>query len=197
MNSTEAIGALRALLGEDVVVVSGVGRATYATLRHWPGRTLPLDALGDVLPVALGVAAALPPAARTLSIEGDGSLLFGMAGLATLATMRERVAPFTAVVVDNGRYESGGDVASRRFPLDWAALAGAFGLGYGTADRTDEVAAALAAATSVGVLRLVVHDDTPMPPPAWSANGREAVYDFRRMLAARWGVRIPPAATKI
>lgn len=197
MNSIEAIGALRDEIGQDVVVVAGVGRATYAALCHWPERTLPLDSLGDVLPVALGVAATLPPEARTLSVEGDGSFLFGMAGLGTLATLREQVGRFIAVVVDNARYESGGGVASRHFPLDWRALSTAFGLGYGIAEQTSEVAAAVAAADPVGVLRLVVYDDSPMPAPTWSANGPEAVYDFRRMLADRWDVRMTPAARKV
>ncbi|MEV4755791.1 thiamine pyrophosphate-dependent enzyme [Micromonospora sp. NPDC049559] len=196
MNSDEAVGALRDALGRDVAVVAGVGRSGWAAGRYWPERTLHLDALGDVLPVASGLALGLGPAGRVISVEGDGSLLFGLAGLATLAGLRERLHGFTAVVLDNERYESGGNQPSRHFPLDWPALVGAFGLPLGQAHRPTEVAAALVAAAPVGVLRLVVRDEAALPAPTGTDNGREAVYAFRRMLELRYGVRPSVPARK-
>ncbi|MBE1486303.1 thiamine pyrophosphate-dependent enzyme [Plantactinospora soyae] len=196
MNSAEAVGAVREAVGGDVAVVAGVGRAGWTAGQYWPERTLHLDALGDVLPVASGLALGLGPAGRVLSVEGDGSLLFGLAGLATLASLRGRLGGFTAVVLDNERYESGGNLPSRHFPLDWPALVGAFSLPFGQAYRPVEVAAALAASAPVGVVRLVVRDETPLPAPIGTNNGREAVHAYRRMLDLRYGVRPSVPARK-
>ncbi|MFG2051692.1 thiamine pyrophosphate-dependent enzyme [Micromonospora sp. NPDC048935] len=196
MNSDEAVGAMHDVVGGDVAVVAGVGRAAWAASQYWPKRTLHLDALGDVLPVASGLALGLGPTCRVISIEGDGSLLFGLAGLATMADLRERLGRFTAVVLDNERYESGGNQPSRYFPLDWQALVGAFGLPFGQAHRPADVAAALAASAPVGVVRLVVHDETALPAPTSTDNGREATHEFRRMLTLRYGVRPTVPARK-
>lgn len=196
MRSVDAVGLVRDVLGDDVLVVAGVGRSAYCALRHWPGRTLPVDALGDVLPLALGLAVGLGPRARLVSLEGDGSFLFGLTGLTTLAMLGDRLASFTAVVLDNDRYESAGGLPSRHFPLDWAALAAAFRLRFAQAGELDEVPAAARTTAPVGLLRLMVHDDGPLPAPTRPENGRETVHAFRAMLAARYEVALPVAALK-
>jgi thiamine pyrophosphate-dependent acetolactate synthase large subunit-like protein len=197
-NSFEAVSTLRALVGPDILAVAGIGRAAHAALTLWPERTVQLDALGDILPVALGLALGLAETEKVhvVSLEGDGSALFGLGGLATLATVERAVGRFTAVVVDNGILESAGGAPSRSFPLDWSALAKAFGVRFAQAASVADIGAALDTVMPVGLLRLQVADTTPLPRPTSQNNGSESVYAFRRLLASAYGIPLAVPSAK-
>ena len=133
--------------------------------------------LGFALPAAIGPAAAGTP---TLAVCGDGGPMFA---LGELATMAQESLPVTVLVVDDGGYgmlrydqrvfghpERGVDL----FTPDWAALAGAFGIGTEQVDHAGQVGGALARAHEAnlrGEPRLVVWPHRLFPPrtqsPRW------------------------------
>jgi thiamine pyrophosphate-dependent acetolactate synthase large subunit-like protein len=199
VRSIDAITTLASALPSYPLVVAGVGRAAYCAVTTWPGRVLAIDALGDVLPVALGVSMAIAKshASRTvLSLEGDGSFLFGLAGLATMAATVRSLDSFIAVIIDNGKLESGGGSPSRTFPLDIASLVRSFHLAYSEASELEAIPPALRAVEPIGVLRMVVGDTDALPVPSHPENGREAVFAFRSLLAAETGVPLTISAAK-
>ncbi|MEX2375208.1 MAG: thiamine pyrophosphate-dependent enzyme [Dehalococcoidia bacterium] len=111
----------------DALIIAGPG-ATSGTLwaaGHRPGTIYNME-MSYALPMALGVALTRP-GQRVVSMEGEGSAIAGLAGLATVA----RYAPenLCAVVYDNQVYGTGGgEVATATaYGLDVVAVAEACG----------------------------------------------------------------------
>ena len=113
------------------------------------------SALGWGLPAAVGAALA-DPGRRVMALQGDGSLLFGVAG--ALDRGPRGRSGLALVVADNGGYEilraglegmtgrPEGDwpgLALREPPLDVAAICHGFGASTARADRAAELRAAL------------------------------------------------------
>lgn len=198
MISVDAVSALRSAVGDRTVAVAGVGRSAYAALAAWGDSALPLDALGDPVPVGVGLAMALQGTncEAVITIEGDGSFLFGLTcALASLSSVRMTRPRLLAVVVDNGVYESGGGHATRTFPLSWSHLVTAFHLPYAEVNDVDAVQANAGECWG-GVLRLVVSDEEPLPPPGYLTTGAERTALFRQMLRTRFGVQLAVPASK-
>jgi acetolactate synthase-1/2/3 large subunit len=163
--SAEAVGrAVAALLPEDAIVIdeaatSGLG-FTLAAPSAAPHTTLALTggAIGTGLPLAVGAAVAAP-GRRVVALQADGS---GMYTLQSLWTMARESLDVTVIVFSNRRYailgvellragiDPPGPVASAltdlsRPDLDWASLAKGMGVPASRATTTDELVAQLRA----------------------------------------------------
>ncbi|HEX5405490.1 MAG TPA: thiamine pyrophosphate-dependent enzyme [Pseudonocardiaceae bacterium] len=198
MKSIDATAAVQRHVPDDVIVVAGLGRSAWCARELWGRSVLILDALGDVLPTAIGLSVAYGPSSdrNVLSMEGDGSFLFGVHGLVTLAACRHLVGRFLAVILDNTILESAGGLPTLSYPLRWDLLCAAHGLAYAQATTVPEVDDAMREIGGVGVLRLVVTDAERLPTPADIDTGSENVVGFRRMLADRDNKPLPSPAQK-
>jgi thiamine pyrophosphate-dependent acetolactate synthase large subunit-like protein len=132
---------------DDAVVVTGPGAvagALYATGPDSP--SLYNMELAYATPTAVGLALRLAPR-RVFALEGDGSLLAGLGGLATV--IRYRPENLVVVVLDNGIYGTGDNSVPTQSGLgaDLAAVATALGWPAGDVRRVvgaDALRAALA-----------------------------------------------------
>jgi thiamine pyrophosphate-dependent acetolactate synthase large subunit-like protein len=91
----------------DLLVVTGLGTTTYdcaAAGDHELNFYL-WGAMGGAALIGLGLALA-QPTKRVLVITGDGEMLMGMGGLATIAVQQPR--NLAVVVIDNERYAETG-----------------------------------------------------------------------------------------
>ncbi len=112
----------------DLLVVAGLGAPCWdVTAAGDHALTFPLwGAMGSAALIGLGLALA-QPARRVLVITGDGEMLMGLGGLATIAVQApENLA---IAVLDNERYgETGMQETHTAFGVDLAAVAAAVGL---------------------------------------------------------------------
>ncbi|MCH8835737.1 MAG: aldehyde dehydrogenase [Proteobacteria bacterium] len=112
----------------DLLVVAGLGAPCWdVTAAGDHALTFPLwGAMGSAALIGLGLALA-QPARRVLVITGDGEMLMGLGGLATIAVQApENLA---IAVLDNERYgETGMQATHTAFGVDLAAVAAAAGL---------------------------------------------------------------------
>jgi thiamine pyrophosphate-dependent acetolactate synthase large subunit-like protein len=135
----------------DALVVTGLGSPTYdvfaagdtdANMYLW-------GAMGGAALVGLGLALAQPDR-PVVVITGDGELLMGLGGLATIAVAR--AANLTVVALDNGHYlETGGQKSHTGMGVDLAEVGLALGLdvvSLATADELQAFATRLAARKS-------------------------------------------------
>jgi thiamine pyrophosphate-dependent acetolactate synthase large subunit-like protein len=105
--------AIRVLLADrgDLLVVTGLGSTTYdaASVADDERNFYLWGAMGAASMVGLGLAIARPER-RVLVVTGDGEMLMGLGGLATIGLRRP---PNLAIAVfDNGRYGETGMQAS-------------------------------------------------------------------------------------
>jgi sulfopyruvate decarboxylase subunit beta len=118
-----------------------IGRELY-THRDLPSQFYMIGSMGLAASIGLGLALAQP--SRTVVVlDGDGNVLMGLGGLASVAA--EAPANLYHVVFDNAAHGSTGDqrTISDRVPLEDIALSA----GYRTAQRivaADEIDAAMA-----------------------------------------------------
>ncbi len=118
---------VKALLEDrrDLLVVPGLGAPSWdATAAGDHPLTFPMwGAMGGATLIGLGLALA-QPSRRVLVITGDGELLMGVGGLATVGV---KSPPNLAVaVLDNERYgETGMQPTDTAFGVDLAAMAAA------------------------------------------------------------------------
>ncbi len=95
---------------QDEICVVGLGGLVDEWTEVYPAhQSLPLNAMGCVVPMALGVAVGLPNR-RVVAIDGEGSLLMNLGILATLGN--EAPANLLTVIFDNSSYESSGGFAT-------------------------------------------------------------------------------------
>jgi thiamine pyrophosphate-dependent acetolactate synthase large subunit-like protein len=136
----------KALLADrgDLLVVAGLGSTAWDVAAAGDH---PLDfplwgAMGGAALIGLGLALAQPQR-RILVITGDGELLMGLGGLATIGA--QQPANLALVVFDNERYgETGMQPTHTAHDVDLAAVAGACGFPVtGTVREPSELEAAL------------------------------------------------------
>jgi thiamine pyrophosphate-dependent acetolactate synthase large subunit-like protein len=97
----EAFAAVRA--GAPAITGPGATSGTLWSLGHEPATIYNME-LGYASAMCLGIALAAP-AERVFALEGDGSII---AGLATLTSIgRHRPPNLTVIVLDNGVYATG------------------------------------------------------------------------------------------
>jgi thiamine pyrophosphate-dependent acetolactate synthase large subunit-like protein len=118
-----------AVLGNrgDLVVVSGLGSATYdvAAAGDHPLNVYLWGGMGGTLMIGLGLALAQPDR-RVVVITGDGDALMGVGSLATIGV--KRPPNLSIVVLDNGRYgETGMQASHTHAGVDLTAIAVACG----------------------------------------------------------------------
>jgi thiamine pyrophosphate-dependent acetolactate synthase large subunit-like protein len=131
--------AVKRLLAErgEMLVVSGLGSPTYDVAAAGDDdRNFYLwGAMGSAATIGLGLAVAQPNK-RVLVVTGDGELLMGLGGLASIAA--EKPINLVLVVLDNERYgETGMQKSHTAHGTDLAAVAQGCGFPR-TATVTDE-----------------------------------------------------------
>ena len=172
------LGAIRAALPEDGIVVEDVTQVGFAGRLAFPVETPRLylsggyqDNLGWGFGVALGAQAAMPDR-RVVLIAGDGGFMYQAQEFAT--AMRHRL-PVVAVVFDDGAFgnvrriqkEQYGNrlIASDLTNPDFVKFAESFGAGAYRATTPEALEAALLAAFAAGKPALVHVPVGEMPSP--------------------------------
>jgi thiamine pyrophosphate-dependent acetolactate synthase large subunit-like protein len=112
----------------DLMVIAGLGATAWdiTAVGDHP-LNLPLwGAMGGATLIGLGLALAQPEK-RVLVMTGDGEMLMGLGGLATVAVKQPR--NLAIVVIDNERYgETGMQVTHTAYDVDLTGIAAATGL---------------------------------------------------------------------
>jgi thiamine pyrophosphate-dependent acetolactate synthase large subunit-like protein len=127
-----------------VLTLGGTVREMIGVAGRRPNHLANLDAMGQTVAVALGLALGLqgPAADRVVAVEGDGSLLMGLSVLGTIG--HRKPANLVVFVLDNGVYLATGGQPTASADLDTVAMALACGWPGGREVRTDdELTAAL------------------------------------------------------
>jgi thiamine pyrophosphate-dependent acetolactate synthase large subunit-like protein len=107
----------------DLLVVPGLGSATYdvAAAGDHPLNFYLWGAMGGTAMIGLGLALARPDR-RVLAMPGDGDLLMGIGGLATIGAKQPK--NLVVVALDNAHYgETGMQPSHTHAGIDFAALA--------------------------------------------------------------------------
>lgn len=132
MNRLELTRAILGVIDDHVLLVAGIGNAGFDlfTAGDRQGNFYMLGSMGMAIPIALGLALAQPE--RTvLVMEGEGSVLMNMGGLATVG--REAPPNLTIVIWDNAQWQlTGGQPLATESTCDLAAVAKACGIGETT-----------------------------------------------------------------
>lgn len=114
----------------EALIVSGLGATSWdvAAAEDRPLNFPLWGAMGGAAMLGLGLALA-QPRKRVLVITGDGELLMGLGGLATIAVQAPR--NLAIVVIDNERYgETGMQITHTAYGVDLAAIAAAAGFAH-------------------------------------------------------------------
>ena len=126
----------------DTLVVTGLGSTTWdaAAAGDHPNNFYLWGGMGGAAMVGLGLANA-QPGRRVLTITGDGEMLMGLGGLATVGVSGP--SNLAIVVIDNERYgETGMQETHTAHGVDLAAVAAGAGFAAAATLRTmDEVEA--------------------------------------------------------
>jgi thiamine pyrophosphate-dependent acetolactate synthase large subunit-like protein len=179
--------AIRLLLEgrDDLLLVTGLGSTTWdaASVGDDPRHFYLWGAMGSAALIGLGLAIAQPQR-RVLVVTGDGEILMGLGGLATIALQRP---PNLAIAVfDNGHYgETGMQTSHTGAGVELAGIARACGIKE-IFDISDEMgvrdfAARLRKSATTLFARIAIRADEPprvLPP-------RDGVYlktRFRRAI---------------
>ena len=139
LDRREVVARILARRGETLVV-TGLGSTTWdaAAAGDHPNNFYLWGGMGGAAMVGLGLANA-QPGRRVLTITGDGEMLMGLAGLATIGVSAP--ANLAVVVIDNERYgETGMQETHTAHGVDLAAVAAGSGFAAAATLRTmDEV----------------------------------------------------------
>lgn len=192
MGQVNATGALdrrevvqKLLAGrKDLLVVTGLGSPSYDVMAagdHDNNYYL-WAAMGSAAMVGLGLATAKPDHS-VLVITGDGEMLMGMSGLATIATRKP--ANLTIAILDNGHFgETGMQVSHAGLGVNLDRVAQACGFGWTREIRdmagVDDLRTRLSSRDGVKLATIKVKAENPprvLPP-------RDGVYVKNRFRAA-------------
>lgn len=127
----------------DELLVTGIGNATndaYAA-RDRAQNFYMRGSMGCAIPIAFGLAHTRPND-RVVCVEGDGSVLMNMNGLATVG----RYAPknLACIILDNGLYQiTGGQATHTGNGIDLSKVAGACGFNAAAVDTLPDFKAQL------------------------------------------------------
>jgi thiamine pyrophosphate-dependent acetolactate synthase large subunit-like protein len=156
----------------DLLVVTGLGAPTYdvAAAGDHPRNFHLWGAMGGAAMIGLGLALAQPEV-PVLVVTGDGEMLMGMGGFATIALQHSN--NLTIAVLDNGAYgETGGQASHTAYGTDLSAVARACGIAdtrvLTTMDAVGELAArvhAIGSGTTVATIKIDPAEAPRVLPP--------------------------------
>lgn len=138
MRTTDALGAIVGAAHPEALFVASLGRVASVMWSLAPTRTLFIDSLGDVVPVAAGLALAGRTKANVVAVDTDGSALMNLSAWPTLA--RVKPVNLDVWIVDNARYDSAGGFLSGSEHLDWVAFFASIGLQATLCRATSDIA---------------------------------------------------------
>jgi sulfopyruvate decarboxylase subunit beta len=171
-----------------VLSLGGIAREMLVVAGRKGNHFISLDAMGQTVSVALGLALGLDRhavAGKVIAIEGDGSLLMGLSVLSTVGHLKpDRLVVY---VLDNGVYLATGGQPTASADIDLAAVAAACSWRGARDVRTaDELAAATAwALTAEGPVLVRVRISTAQLPTGYCLEDPVILAeDFRRWLRA-------------
>lgn len=144
LDRRQVVAALLAGRG-DLVVVSGLGSATYdvAAVEDHDRNFYLWGAMGGAVALGLGLALARPITPVAV-ITGDGDMLMGMGSLATVAT--QNPGNLSIVVLDNGLYgETGMQRTHTALGADLVRIAKGCGIAHASRASTAGEVAGIAA----------------------------------------------------
>ncbi|MBM4421606.1 MAG: phosphonopyruvate decarboxylase, partial [Chloroflexi bacterium] len=125
LERTEALRLIDAAFANEPVVLTlgGTIREMLAAVGRKPNHFYSLDAMGQTVPLALGLAAGLDRSAhrKVVAIEGDGSLLMGLSVLPTAGHVK--AVKLLVIVLDNGVYLATGGQPTAAADVDLVAAA--------------------------------------------------------------------------
>ncbi|MDQ7908173.1 thiamine pyrophosphate-dependent enzyme [Phytohabitans sp. ZYX-F-186] len=173
-----------------VLTLGGTAREMVAVAGRRPNHLVNLDAMGQTVGVALGLALGLrgTRGGRVVAVEGDGSLLMGLSVLSTAGHLKPD--NLVVLLLDNGVYLATGGQPTAAAGADLVAMALACGWAGAREVRTgEELTAALDWAREAAGPLLVrvfvgteqIRTDYLLADPAILAE------DFRRWLRAPTG----------
>lgn len=127
MKRADAVARVADRIQQDALVIGCngmIGRELF-THRDRPSQFYMIGSMGLASSIGLGLALA-QPSRSVVVLDGDGNVLMGMGGLASVAA--EAPANFYHVVFDNSAHGSTGDqrTISDRVPLEDVALAAGY-----------------------------------------------------------------------
>jgi sulfopyruvate decarboxylase subunit beta len=171
-----------------VLSLGGIAREMVAVAGRKGNHFVSLDAMGQTVSVALGLALGLEgsgAAGKVLAVEGDGSLLMGLSVLSTVGHLKpSRLLVF---VLDNGVYLATGGQPTASADIDFVTVATACSWRGARDVRTTEE---LAAATDWGlqtegpILIRVRIGTAQLPVRYFLEDPAILAEDFRRWLRA-------------
>jgi sulfopyruvate decarboxylase subunit beta len=172
-----------------VLSLGGIAREMLAVAGRKGNHFISLDAMGQTVAVALGLALGLEhrtKAGKVIAIEGDGSLLMGLSVMSTVGHLKPET--LVVYVLDNGVYLATGGQPTASADIDFAAVAAACGWRGARDVRTaDELAAATdwALTTEGPVLIRVRITTAQLPAEYFLQDPAILAEDFRRWLRAQ------------
>ena len=171
-----------------VLSLGGIAREMLAVAGRKGNHFISLDAMGQTVPVALGLALGLgrrTKVGKVIAIEGDGSLLMGLSVMSTVGHLKPET--LVVYVLDNGVYLATGGQPTASADIDLAAVATACGWrGARDVRSADELAAATdwALTTDGPVLIRVRTTTAQLPAEYFLEDPAILAEDFRRWLRA-------------
>ena len=171
-----------------VLSLGGISREMLAVAGRKGNQFISLDAMGQTISVALGLALGLErrlteQTGKVIAIEGDGSLLMGMSVLSTVGHLKP--SRLVVYVLDNGVYLATGGQPTASADIDLVAVATACGWRGALAVRSaDELADATAwALAAEGPILIRVHIGTAQLASGYFLEDPAIIAsDFRRWL---------------
>ena len=191
LNRGEVLRFIDAAAPDSPVVLSlgGIAREMLAVAGRKDNHFYSLDAMGQTISLALGLALGLDgsdSADKVIAVEGDGSLLMGLSVLSTVGHLKpSRLVVF---ILDNGVYLATGGQPTASGDIDFAAVAAACSWRGAREVRTaDELAAATAwALEAAGPVLIRVRTSTEQLPASYFLEDPVILAeDFRRWLRSR------------
>jgi thiamine pyrophosphate-dependent acetolactate synthase large subunit-like protein len=181
MTIAEACSVLGEVRDEEMVVLTMSPIAFWPDVRDDDYRLMGL--MGGAAGIGLGLALGLPDR-QVWVLDGDGSLLMQLGGVAAVAEAAPR--NFTHILFDNGTYAISGAQPTPA-PADWEGVFRAAGYAWTvTCETPEEIQAALGAAPGDGPRAVVIHcsNERPAyPPGAFSVNPRQEAHGLHAALA--------------
>ena len=195
LDRAQVLSFIDAAAPDSPVVLSlgGIAREMLAVAGRKGNHFVSLDAMGQTISVALGLALGLEnsdPAGKVVAIEGDGSLLMGLSVLSTVGHLKP--GRLVVYVLDNGVYLATGGQPTAAADIDLVTVATACSWRGAREVRT---AGELAAATewalgTVGPVLIRVHVGMAQLPVRYFLEDPAILAeDFRRWLRSATATR--------